>query len=87
MSEDNFFEGDVAVKVARVPGRVVDVFLPAKSTVADALKQAEVSARGCAVTIEGAPASMEQLIKPHQTILVVNERIKGASKKKPTMTA
>ena len=71
------------VKVARVPGRVVDVFLPAKSTIGDALAQAEVTSRGCAITINGEPVNLEQLIHSNQTILVVNQHIKGAAKKKP----
>ena len=82
MYEENAIEGDIMVKVARVPGRVVDVFLPAKSTIADALSRAEVNTRGCAITINGDRVGLEQLIQPSTTILVVNEHIKGASEKK-----
>ena len=69
----------VMVKVARVPGRVVDVIVPLGGTVADALRLAEIGYDGCAISVNGEAAGLDRVVNPMETLLVVNQHIKGAA--------
>jgi len=66
-------------KVAGVPGRVVDVCLPHNSAIADALREAGVDSSGCSVTVNGEGVGLDRAVEALETILVVNQHIRGAS--------
>ena len=70
--------GELMVKVARVPGRVVDVSMAPGSTILDALGSAGIAYENCSISVNGEPVDLNRALYPMETILIVNQHIKGA---------
>jgi len=72
---------ELIVKVARVPGRVVDVSMAPGSTILDALGSAGIAYENCSISVNGEPVDLNRALYPMETILIVNQHIKGAADK------
>lgn len=67
---------ELTVKVAKVPGRVIEVVVPAGSTVRDAIAAADVATDGFSVQMSGADASLDTPVRANATVMLT-QRIKG----------
>jgi len=67
----------IEVKVGKVPGRITTVVLDEGTTVAEALRQADIALTdGETLSVNGSPAGVDGVLRSNATVLVTR-KIKG----------
>ncbi|HSI21058.1 MAG TPA: MoaD/ThiS family protein [Verrucomicrobiae bacterium] len=67
----------ITIKIGKVPGQIKSIALPAGSTVADALKSAQLqNAEGFQLRVNTTPVGKDTVLEDGQTVLLLT-KVKG----------